>query len=239
MSTRRAHLINNMFKPRNRSLIIPQREHARLAGNIAVYWGNERFHLPRIPLSTVIKGITFHQNGYELIDTHPVIEMSDDTLVKVLRNDFNVQMSDIEAELISMFHQFRLVSKRLITKPSEEFVKLQKEFEIAIENKLARSKYSKGDFLWADRITNLCDRISFNFSFGEEITEIIPIYSKVGSEEKVEIKQTLKGENTIELDKWPFSSKQIRNVVIAYESEDYPKTLRPVLLEFKLIPKRK
>src|SRR3990167_6523418 len=122
-----------MFKPKNRNLIIPQREHARLAGNIAVYWGNTDFDRPTIPLNSVVKGITFHQNGYDLVDTHPVKEMDDDTLINVFRNDFNVQMSDKNAELVNMFHQFRLVSKRLITKPSEKLGKLQKEFEIAIE----------------------------------------------------------------------------------------------------------
>ncbi len=223
-----------MFKPINQDLVIPQREHARLAGNIAVYWGNKDFDSPIIPFHSVVRGITFHQNGYDLLDTYPVKEMDEDTLVGVFRNDFSVQVSDIEAELINMFHQFRLVSKRLITKPSETFENLQKEFEIAIENKLTRSKYSKADFLWADRITNLCDRISFNFSFGEKITETIPVYPKVGSEEKLEIVQSLKDANTIILDKWPFSSKQIRNVVVAYESKGYPKTLRPVLLEFLL-----
>ena len=225
-----------MFKAKKRNLIIPQREHARLAGNISIYWGNKIFDLPNIPLHSVVKGITFHQNGFSLLDTYPVKEMDDDTLLNVLKNDFNVQMSDGEAGLINMFHQFRLVSKRLITKPSEKFGELQKEFKIAIENKLRSSKYSKNDFLWADRITNLCDRISFNFSFGEEIAETIPVYPKVGSEKEIEIKQLLKDENTIELDNWPFSSKEIKNVVIAYESEGYPKLLKPVLLEFILLP---
>lgn len=228
-----------MFKAKKTNLIIPQREHARLAGNIAIYWGNKIFDLPKIPLHSVVKGITFHQNGYDLLDTYPVKEMSDATLLNVFRNDFNVQMSNREAELINMFHQFRLVSKRLTIKPSEKFEKLQKEFEIAIENKLTSSKYSKGDFLWVDRITNLCDRISFNFSFGEETVETIPVYPKTESEEKIEIKHLLIDKNTIELDNWPFSSKQIRNVVIAYENKGYPKLLKAVLLEFRLIPKGK
>ena len=165
--------------------------------------------------------------------------MDDDTLINVFKNDFNVQMSDTNAELISMFHQLRLISKRLTTKPSDKFEKLRKEFEVAIKEKLPSSKYSKDDFLWADRITNLCDRISFNFSFGEEMAESISVYPKVGSGDIIEIKQLLKDEHTIELENWPFSTKQIRNVVIAYESEGYPKLLRPVLLEFRLLPKRK
>lgn len=102
-------------------MIIPQREHARLAGNIAVYWGNKDFELPKLALYAVVKGITFHQNGYDLLDTYPVKEMDDDTLLHVLKNDFDVHMSDREAELINMFHQFRLVSKRLVAKPSEKF----------------------------------------------------------------------------------------------------------------------
>ena len=228
-----------MFKPKNQNFIIPQREHARLAGNIAIYWGNKNFDVPRIPLHSVTKGITFHQNGYKPFDTYPVKEMDDDTLINVFKNDFNVQMSDTNAELISMFHQLRLISKRLTTKPSDKFEKLRKEFEVAIKEKLPSSKYSKDDFLWADRITNLCDRISFNFSFGEEMAESISVYPKVGSGDIIEIKQLLKDEHTIELENWPFSTKQIRNVVIAYESEGYPKLLRPVLLEFRLLPKRK
>ena len=64
------------------------------------------------------------------------------------------------------------------------------------------------------------------------MAESISVYPKVGSGDIIEIKQLLKDEHTIELENWPFSTKQIRNVVIAYESEGYPKLLRPVLLEF-------
>ena len=170
-----------MFKPKNKNLIIPQREHARLAGNIAVYWGNKDFDLPKIPLRQIVKGITFHQNGYGLFDIHPVKEMDEDTLVDVFRNDFSVDMEDIESELINMFHQFRLISKRLSMKPSKKFERLQKEFETTIKKKLTLSKYGEKDFLWADRITNLCDRISFNFCFGEKIREVVPIYPKIES----------------------------------------------------------
>lgn len=225
-----------MFTYKSKNLVIPQREHARLAGNIAVYWGNKHFDLPRIPLSTVVKGITFHQNGYDTFDINPVGEMSEDILYRVFENDFNVDMKDQNAELVNMFHQFRLVNGKVKREGSEKFKKLKEEFNQVIQTRLKTSKFREKDFLWTNRITHLCDKVSFNFCMENKVEEIVPLYIKTNSQVMQNSKHRLVSENTVQLDSWPFSIREIKSVVIGYEKLNYPNHLIPHLLQVKLVP---
>jgi hypothetical protein len=224
-----------MFIHKSKPLIVPQRNHAHLAGNLAAYWGNDKFDLPIIPLETVVKGITFHQNGYDLIDVKPVKQMTDDELVEVFKNDFYVDLQDNDAELINMFHQYRLVSGRVETDQSQVFVALKNEFRKAMDVKLAKSQFSENDFLWANRITHLCDKLSFNFCFGNESPEKVELFQSVISTETITSVHVLE-ESTIHLDPWPFSTDKIISAVVAYEKDDYPNTLMPQLLTLSASP---
>lgn len=52
--------------------LITHPDHARLAGEFATAWGNERFRRPE-PRARVLKGIARHDDGWAARDAHPVI----------------------------------------------------------------------------------------------------------------------------------------------------------------------
>jgi hypothetical protein len=52
--------------------LITHPDHARLAGQFAASWGNDRFRKPE-PREAVLKGISCHDDGWALRDSHPVI----------------------------------------------------------------------------------------------------------------------------------------------------------------------
>lgn len=52
--------------------LITHPNHARLAGDFAAAWGNERFRRPE-PRARVLKGISCHDDGWAIRDAHPSI----------------------------------------------------------------------------------------------------------------------------------------------------------------------
>lgn len=52
--------------------LITHPDHARLAGDFATAWGNEKFRRPE-PRARVLKGIACHDDGWAARDAHPVI----------------------------------------------------------------------------------------------------------------------------------------------------------------------
>lgn len=220
-----------MFKNERLRIIIPQQEHARMAGHIAQHWGNETFDKPKIGVEALVKGLTLHHMGYGSTDSLDFTSLTDAELLKVYLNDTRVSFGDTDAELVNLFHHLRLVRNRNEKTPTEAFLYLQKEIEATIETKLKKSKFTKTDFEWTNRITHLCDRIAFNFSMGKMKEPSIDISSRVGSEATVALVHDVDGE-MITLHPWPFSVKSFNGFVIAYDSEDYPKSLSPFLLEY-------
>ena len=57
-----------MFRSSRRDVVFPQAEHARLAGAIALAWGNERFARPALPFDAFVRGVTLHDRGYGQLD---------------------------------------------------------------------------------------------------------------------------------------------------------------------------
>lgn len=226
-----------IYQAKKCRVVIPQRNHAHLASQIAEYWGNNSFELPKIPLETIVKGIAFHQNGYEPFDTISVKELTGDALAQILKRDFYYEMGDIEAELISMFHQHRLVQVILSNRASEEFLDLEMEFDHEIHKKLQSSKYDKTAFIWSNRITHLCDKLSFNFCIGNKVEETVPLFRKVSDELSIDSHHSLFDTDKMKLKPWPFSSESIKLNVVGYKSEKYPEQLDPVLLRLELSEK--
>jgi len=52
-----------MFRSTKREALFPQSEHARLAGAIALAWGNEQFHRPALPFASFVAGVTLHDRA--------------------------------------------------------------------------------------------------------------------------------------------------------------------------------
>jgi hypothetical protein len=77
----------------------------------------------------------------------------------------------------------------------------------------------------ADRITNVCDRIAFEFCFER------PAEGEVRG-----IAYTLDGRGTIRLDPWPLALPRLVGIVPAFAAVGYPERLEPVVVPFDLTP---
>src|SRR3954468_14813235 len=64
-----------MFRSARRDVVFPQAEHARLAGALALAWGNERFTRPALPSDSFVRGVTLHDRGYGLLDEDEIGRM--------------------------------------------------------------------------------------------------------------------------------------------------------------------
>ena len=53
-----------MFKSKLRPVAIPQFEHEKLVGTLALLWGNAVFELPPVPFASFLTGIGLHDRAY-------------------------------------------------------------------------------------------------------------------------------------------------------------------------------
>ncbi len=60
-----------MFKSKQRPLAIPQSEHQKLAGTLALIWGNDDFERPVVPFKSFLAGVGLHDRAYGPLDTFP------------------------------------------------------------------------------------------------------------------------------------------------------------------------
>src|SRR5262249_39739547 len=61
-----------MFTSKQRPIVIPQWEHQKLAGTLALLWGNADFDRPPIPFESFLTGIALHDRAYGLLDNLPI-----------------------------------------------------------------------------------------------------------------------------------------------------------------------
>jgi hypothetical protein len=53
-----------MFISKQRPIAIPQWEHQKLAGTLALLWGNAEFERPLVPFESFLTGIGLHDRAY-------------------------------------------------------------------------------------------------------------------------------------------------------------------------------
>jgi len=66
-----------MFKSKRRPIVIPQSEHQRLSGTLALLWGNADFDRPQMPPDSLLTGIGLHDRAFGYLDTFAIGEIPD------------------------------------------------------------------------------------------------------------------------------------------------------------------
>jgi Protein of unknown function (DUF3891) len=61
-----------MFKSKQRPVVIPQWEHQKLAGTLALLWGNTDFERPSVPFESFLVGVGLHDRAYGPVDNLPI-----------------------------------------------------------------------------------------------------------------------------------------------------------------------
>ena len=92
---------------------------------------------------------------------------------------------------------------------------------------------SADDAAAADRITDLCDRISFDFCLEEPDSGAVEVLGADGT--PVRVAYAVDGRGTITLDPWPLDRPALGGT-LAFAAEGYPEVLEPVPTPFAVEP---
>ena len=218
-----------MFRSKRRQIITPQSEHLKLVGTLAMLWGNEQFDHPPIEMYSMVAGMGLHDRGYGYLDNSPIGGMTAEEWVPIARRGFDTSSSDAVAEAVIKYHIRRLASND----PSEIRKALTVEFSHAIDEHLKQHNLSKTLFDRMDRITDLLDRLSFEFCFDVPASGNISIFPRNGENVEINIHYHVE-DGEINVDPWPFSVDEHKGYLVAYQMEGYPERLDPVILPYKL-----
>ena len=107
------------------------------------------------------------------------------------------------------------------------------EFSQAIEEQLKQHHLSKTLFDRIDRITDFCDKVSFDFCMDVPASGEVSIYPRNGEDEEVFVQYHVE-DGVIHATPWPFSVASYAGYLIAYRSDGYPERLDPFLLPYRL-----
>jgi len=206
-----------LFPSKRRPIVFPQHEHARLAGAIALAWGNERFPRPPLPFDGFVRGVTLHDRGYDSFDDDPI---GGDTPPE---RWLEIQLRGAEprgqpvADLVIALH-----IRRLIGEPQEELDALIPKLHAAAGIGAAAAAE-------ADRITDLCDSVAFVFCFERPAEGAVEV-------EGGRIEYAVDGEGGVTLAPWPLAVPALPGLILGYRAAGYPERLEPVVVPYRLEP---
>lgn len=220
-----------MFKSKVRPIVIPQSEHLKLAGTLALVWGNVRFDFPPFPRLSVVTGIALHDRAFGYLDTVAIREAADEDWLPLTRRGFFMPCSDPVADLITRLHLRRLV----IADDTPARRALAQEMELAIEQQLAQHGFSREVFERIDRITNFCDRVSVDFCFEQPAQGAVQIYPRNVGQEALPLQYQIDA-GEIAIAPWPLSVETCQGYLVGYQRAGYPERLDPVILPYRIRP---
>lgn len=217
-----------MFKSKTRSIVLPQSEHARLAGLLAYQWGNTNFDRPAIDFTSFVKGVAEHDRGYDVLDNAPIDGVSLKTWLAIQRKSLLRVCDDMITNVVCWMHVRRLLA--LASSPERD--ELRQMADDMIDETVTQLGLDCDIFVWADSITNFCDTIAFHYGFDTPKQRSMDICYKAGSMERISVQYWLKAHGLIQVDPWPFKVDSFSGFIMAYQAEGYPDRLESVLLPF-------
>lgn len=218
-----------MFKSRQRPLAIPQWEHQKLAGTLALLWGNAAFERPLIPFESFVMGVGLHDRAYGPLDNLPIGELPEDEWLALTRRGFDETWADPVADMIAKVHLQRLTSYGADPVRQAQAAAMADEIRAhALQHRLDATMFTR-----IDRITNLCDRIAFDFCFQAPADGAVPIFARNTSNEEVVVQYRIEA-GVITADPWPFAVDWHTGYLVSYQIAGYPVILEPVILGYTL-----
>ncbi len=218
-----------MFKSARRPIIIPQSEHLKLAGTVALLWGNAQFEFPPLPRLSLVAGNGLHDRGYGYLDNHPIGGMDDQEWFPIARRGFLMPSADPIANTITRYHILRLLAYR--DTPGRRA--LAQELRPIMEDEMAQHGLSAELFKQVDRMTNLCDQVSFDFCFEEPTEGEVDVFSRYSPPEHQTVRYRI-AESEITLDPWPLQVDEHNGYLVGYQREDYPDQSEAIIVPYHL-----
>jgi Protein of unknown function (DUF3891) len=220
-----------MFKSKQRPIALSQWEHQKLAGTLALLWGNATFERPPIPFASFLTGVGLHDRAYGPLDNLPIGELPEEEWLALTRKGFEMTWADPVADVITKVHLKRLTSYSSAPARQAQAAEMAQ----AIGEYLQRHGLDAVIFERIDRITNLCDRIAFDFCFEAPTEGEVHIFPRNDRDEEVVVGYRIEG-GTIQVDPWPFSVNGHSGYLVGYQLDGYPTVLEPVTVPYQIVP---
>lgn len=196
-----------MFRSTARDVVYSQAEHQRLAGVIAAAWAEP----PLEPFASFVRGVATHDRGYGELDTDAIGSIAPDRWLEIQTPAVEPQDDPI-ADLVVAMHVQRL---------AEDFVAL----DAHVPERLAAAGVDADAAAAADAVTELCDRLAFDFCLEHASS------GRIGG-----LDYTLDAAGAATIDPWPLAVPELVETVVGYRADGYPGRLEPVERAFRLHP---
>jgi len=219
-----------MFKSRQRPIAIPQWEHQKLAGTLALLWGNADFERPSVPFESFLTGIGLHDRAYGPLDNLPIGGIPEEEWLALTHSGFEMTWADPVADLITKMHLKRLASYG--SAPARQA--MTAEMAQAIQAEIQSHGLDRATFERIDCITNLCDRIAFDFCFEVPAEGEVRIFPRNDRDDEVAVAYRIET-GTIQVNPWPFGVDSHTGYLVGYQLDGYPAMLEPVMLTYRLV----
>ena len=210
-------------------MVFPQREHARLSAALADAW-SDAFAPVRLPRERFVRGVAEHDRGYDEHDDDEIGQVSRDRWLAIQERGFAPTGEDPVVDLVVALHVRRLVSGG----GDDGSRGVLRAMDDALPALVREAGVSADDAAAADRITDLCDRISFDFCLEEPDSGAVDVLAADGT--PVRVAYAVDGRGTIALDPWPLDRPALGGTVLAYAAEGYPEVLEEVPTPFAVEP---
>jgi hypothetical protein len=210
-----------MFRSRRRPVVYPQAEHARLAATLASAWGNERFPRPPLPFDSFVRGVALHDRGYGELDADGIGEVPPARWLAIQRTSFGARGEDAVADLVVALHVRRLVARSDAREAAAMGAALPALREAA--------GVSEPDASAADAVTDLCDRVFFDFCLERAAAGAVEVAGG-------RVSYAVDGAGGVTLAPWPLAVPALVGVGVAFRADGYPHELAPVVDRFRVEP---
>ena len=217
-----------MFRSATREIVFPQAEHARLAATIALAWGNEQLAPPPLPREAFVAGVALHDRGYAPLDTDGIGEVPPDRWLEIQRESFRPRNEDALVDLVVAMHIQRLI--RYSRNPA-----LADDLTDTVHELRERAGVTEEHAEATDLITNICDRIAFDFCFEEPADGALDLPARDG-EGRVRVSYAIAGGGTVIVHPWPLDVPRLAGLLFAFETRGYPDELEPRVVRYELAP---
>lgn len=216
-----------MFRSTRRSVLFPQAEHARLAGALALAWGNDEFARPELPFAAFVNGVALHDRGYGQLDADGIGEVSSERWAAIQQAGFAPGGDDPVVDLVVALHVHRLVSS---SDPS-----VLAPMTAALPGLHRAAGVAESVAAEADQITDLCDRIAFDFCLEKAVGGSVAVAPAHGADPATVV-YSVDGHGGIALEPWPLVSPRVTGIILGFRAEGYPDLIDPVVVPFDAHP---
>lgn len=217
-----------MFRSKTRHIIFPQSEHGRLAGTIAALWGNDDFDKPPFSFESFVAGVILHDEGHGYFDMDDIGGHTPQEALDAMQRLVDYRLDDPIADTVANFHILRLLHLE------DVWYQLIEQCEQKIADGIAKTQISRDDYLWADKITHLCDSIAFDFCFDAPVKIEAQVSARQGRADTITVRYELDNQGKIVVDPWPLRVDAHEGFILAYEADLYPDQLKPVIVSYVL-----